>query len=85
MSKKRYWIGMLLLTGCLMGLFVIAAGDGDISHAADTTGVVTADSLNVRSGAGTSYEKLTSLPKGTVVTIQETVTVSSSDKWYKIP
>ena len=48
MSKKRYWIGMLLLTGCLMGLFVIAAGDGDISHAADTTGVVTADSLKDR-------------------------------------
>lgn len=85
MNRKSYWIGMLLVTGCLLGLFVIAAGNGDVSHAAGTTGTVTADSLNVRSGAGTKYEVLTTISKGTVVTIQETVAVSSSDKWYKIP
>ena len=43
------------------------------------TGVVTATSLNVRSGYGTSYSKIGSLSKGSKVEI-----VESKNGWYKI-
>ena len=43
------------------------------------TGVVTATSLNVRSGYGTSYSKIGSLLKGTKVEV-----VESKNGWYKI-
>lgn len=84
MNNKRKGTGILFLVICLTGLFGMVNG-WDVSHAADQTGIVTASSLNVRSGAGTNFEVVTKLPKGTSVTIQETVTVSNSDKWYKIP
>lgn len=54
-------------------------------QAADKTGVVTAEVLNVRKGAGTSYDRLTSdgkvvqLEKETKVTI-----LSESDGWYHV-
>ena len=44
------------------------------------TGVTTATSLNVRSGAGTSFSKIGSLSKGSTVQIEET----TSNGWYKI-
>lgn len=42
-------------------------------------GLVTADSLNVRSGYGTSYTKIGTIPKGMEVEI-----VESKNNWYKI-
>lgn len=84
MNSKKKWIGIFLLIGFLAGIILISGGK-DVSYAADVTGVVTADSLNVRSDAGTSYAILTKLTKGTKVTVQETVTTSTGEKWYKIP
>ena len=55
-----------------------------ISASAAKTGVVSADSLNVRSGAGTNNSIVTSLKEGTSVTINSEVTDSSGQKWYKI-
>ena len=53
------------------------------SQASSTTttkkGTVTANSLNVRSGASTSYKKIGSLKKGAKVTIYQT-----KNGWYKI-
>ncbi|MGL5693270.1 MAG: N-acetylmuramoyl-L-alanine amidase, partial [Peptostreptococcaceae bacterium] len=43
------------------------------------TGTVTADALNVRSGAGTNYDKIGTLKKGEKVTI-----LSTSKGWHKI-
>ena len=45
----------------------------------DATGTVTATSLNVRVGPGTSYDVLETLANGTVVTI-----TGNSDGWYRI-
>ena len=84
MNSKKKWIGIFLLIGFLAGIILISGGK-DVSYAADVTGVVTADSLNVRSDAGTSYAILTKLTKGTKVTVQETVTTSTGEKWYKVP
>lgn len=43
------------------------------------TGTVTASALNVRSGAGTNYKIVKSIPKGSKITI-----LSTSESWYKI-
>lgn len=48
------------------------------------SGTVTAEWLNVRSGAGTSYDVLVVIPEGTKVTIIETVADGSGSKWYHI-
>ena len=50
---------------------------------AGMTGVVTASSLNVRAGAGTGYDKVGSLSKGTRVMILETTKVGSAE-WGRI-
>lgn len=84
MKSKKGVVGTLMFIGVLTGLFAIG-GRRDVARAANTVGVVTASSgLNVRSGAGTNYSKLTTLPSGTEVTIQETVTDDAGEKWYKI-
>jgi uncharacterized protein YgiM (DUF1202 family) len=48
-------------------------------EAAPTYLRVTATSLNVRSGPGTSYDKVASLPAGRVIQVEETL-----DGWYKV-
>lgn len=45
--------------------------------------VTTSDGLNVRTGAGTSYTRLTTLPKGTSVVITGSSKDSSGKVWYK--
>ena len=52
---------------------------GDSDGGEQTTGIVTADALNVRSGAGTGYSRLGLLYSGNSVTI-----LGSSNRWYKI-
>lgn len=47
-------------------------------------GVVSGGWLNVRSGAGTSYNVLTVIPEGTKVTIIETVKDKDGSQWYHI-
>ena len=60
----------------------IKVSSGSTSQPSTTTtkATVTATSLNVRSGAGTSYSVITKLPKGTVVDVLE----SASNGWKKI-
>ncbi|MBR6338491.1 MAG: SH3 domain-containing protein, partial [Ruminococcus sp.] len=53
-------------------------------NASAKTGVVTADSLNVRTGAGTNNSIITSISEGTSVTIKGEANDSSGQKWYKI-
>ena len=59
----------------------ISTGSNSGSHNSDTktSGIVTADALNVRSGAGTGYSRLGLLYSGNSVTI-----LGSSNGWYKI-
>lgn len=56
-----------------------SGSDNGSSSETKTTGYVTADALNVRSGAGTSYSRLGLLYKGNSVSI-----LGSSNGWYKI-
>lgn len=54
------------------------------ASAANMTGNCTADVLNVRSGAGTSYSKTGTVSYGDSLTILSETTDSSGAKWYKI-
>ena len=56
-----------------------SGGSNSGSNDTKTTGTITADALNVRSGAGTGYSRLGLLYKGNSVTI-----LGSSNGWYKI-
>ena len=60
---------------------VSGSSGGSDSGSSDTQsiGTITADALNVRSGAGTGYSRLGLLYKGNSVTI-----LGSSNGWYKI-
>lgn len=80
--KKRavlVWMVTLILTA---GIFFLLPGK---SQAVNQTGVVTADLLNVRTGAGTSHSKVqhngkpVQLKSGTKVTILE-----KEEGWYKV-
>lgn len=54
------------------------------ASAANLMGSCTADVLNVRSGAGTSYSKTGTVSYGDSLTILSETTDSSGAKWYKI-
>ena len=72
-------LGTLCAAAMTMCLFQPAS-----VSAANKTGVVTADSLNVRTGAGTNNSIITSISEGTKVTVKGSATDSSGQKWYKI-
>ena len=60
--------------------YISSGSASGVSERGDTlTGTVTADALNVRSGAGTGYSRLGLLYSGNSVTI-----LGSSNGWYKI-
>lgn len=63
---------------------VSASSDSSSSSSQTTTGTVVDGSLNVRSGAGTSYKVLVVIPDGTKVSIIEYVQDENGDKWYHI-
>ena len=58
----------------------VSSGSTSQTSTSTTKATVTATSLNVRSGAGTSYSVITKLSKGTVVDVIE----SASNGWKKI-
>ena len=67
--------------GCVSGDYIkVSSGSTSQPSTSTTKATVTATSLNVRSGAGTSYSVITKLPKGTVVDVLE----SASNGWKKI-
>ena len=73
------------MIGCVVLVCVVfsLAGRNPVV-AANETGIVTAESLNVRSAAGTENTSITKITKGTTVTILETTQDSTGASWYKI-
>jgi L,D-peptidoglycan transpeptidase YkuD (ErfK/YbiS/YcfS/YnhG family) len=80
-SKSGSWykINYNGRTGYVSSDYVQASGTGTTPPAESTTYTVTASTLNVRSGAGTSYASIGSVTKG-----QKLSVVSKSGSWYKI-
>lgn len=70
---------VLVTSAPLDGFFSMTA------YAAETTKLtVTGDVVNVRKGAGTSYGKVTTVTRSTVLTSQGTAKDSSGTVWYKV-
>ena len=54
------------------------------AQAAGFAGSVTADNLNIRSGAGTNYDSVTKLANGTKVTVLSETTGTDGKRWYQL-
>lgn len=80
-SRKRLfsWISMLVL---VMGLLVHFSGSG-LAYA-EKTGVLTGTNVNVRTGPGTEYGKITQVNTGQQVTIIGEATATTGNLWYQV-
>ena len=76
-SGTTGWVSGSYLTS---GSTSTGGSTGGSTSTNTTKATVTADSLNVRSGAGTNYSVITKISKGTVVDVLE----SNSNGWKKI-
>lgn len=77
----------LCITLLMLLLAALPAGrlDSLSAHAADSTLLtVTGDIVNIRSGAGTSYSKLTTVTRSTVLTSLGTAKDASGAVWHKV-
>lgn len=77
MTLRKYFFAVA-------AVFVISVLSSFFTVSAAQTGKCTADALNVRSGAGTSYSKTGMLYYGDTVTVKSTVKGSDGSEWYKI-
>lgn len=68
---------LILALSILASVFAIGSSAASLAYGA---GTVSATSLNIRSGPGTEYSRVTVVSKGTVLVILE----KSTEKWYKI-
>lgn len=75
---------IIILAVLLLCVFTIPEG-GYATTYTDTKGTITSDSgVNVRKDAGTTYDIVMALAKGTVVTVLSDKKGSDGYKWYKI-
>ncbi len=87
MKRQRWkrWVAVLLtlaLGGRLS--FAVPVPFNRVYAYTERQATVNASSLNVRSGPGTSYSRVTSLSKGTSVTVINEVNGSDGKLWYQI-
>jgi len=83
-SLKRL-IALVILAAVLVTSFPLDGFVFPTVYAAETTTLtVTGDVVNVRSGAGTSYSKVTTVERSAVFTSLGTAKDSSGKVWYKI-
>lgn len=84
--KKHFWKKALagLLAGAFLFSFSGSPAAAPVRAYAAESASVTASSLNLRSGPGTDYEKVKSLPHGMTVTILETTSGSDGQTWAKV-
>lgn len=78
---KKGITGISLVTAVMILYISLFSG---VSVYAAQSGKCTADTLNVRSGAGTSYAVIGHIFYGNTVTVDSTVSASDGGKWYKI-
>ena len=81
--KRRIAVLLALVLGIQMSL-AIQVPFGQVYAYTERPATVNASSLNVRSGPGTSYSRVTSVSKGTSVTVVNEVNGSDGKLWYQI-
>ncbi len=78
-------IAVLLGVVLAVQLPALSASRADLSFAyTSQPATVNASSLNVRSGPGTGYSAITTLSRGTAVTVIDETMASDGRKWYQI-
>jgi len=83
-SVKRL-VALLLLAAVLVTSFPLDGFVSFTAYASETTKLtVTGDVVNVRSGAGTSYNKISTVDRSTVLTSLGTSKDSAGAVWYKV-
>ena len=78
MNRTKRAISLILILLLLASLPILTAGAAGTIAAG--TAKVNASALNVRTGAGTNYSVIRSIPNGTTVVVLE----KTSDSWYRI-
>ncbi len=87
MKRQRWKRKMAVLLALVLGIqmsFVIQVPFGQAYAYTERQATVNASSLNVRSGPGTSYSRVTSVSKGASVTVINEVNGSDGKQWYQI-
>lgn len=86
--KKQMWkkgVAVWLILALSIQLpFVVQTPFTETYAYTERQATVNASSLNVRSGPGTAYSRVTSLSKGTSVTVINEVNGSDGKRWYQI-
>ncbi len=86
--KKQLWMrGLAAVTGLVLGIHMLvctALAPGQVYAYMARSATVGATTLNVRSGAGTSYTSLAKLAKGTAITVIDETTGTDGNTWYQI-
>ena len=78
MNRTKRAISLILIMVLLASLPILTAGA--VGPIAAGTAKVNASALNVRTGAGTNYSVIRSIPNGTTVVVLE----KTSDSWYRV-
>lgn len=87
MKKRKSWQkGLAAVLGLILSIQAPAGGMPALTAYAYTERMATvnAGTLNVRSGAGTSYSQVSQLAKGAAVTVIGETTASDGKLWYQI-
>lgn len=85
MKAAKRLIALILLAAVLVTSFPLDGFTGFTAYAAEITKLtVTGDVVNVRKGAGTSYSKVTTVDRSTVLTSLGSSKDSSGTVWYKV-
>jgi uncharacterized protein YvpB len=73
-------VAAAILTGAVFSPLVPLSSNQSLAEAASSSYIVDATSLNVRSGPGTNYERIGSLPQGSSIQVIQRL----DNGWYKI-
>ena len=77
MKNLKKSIVVVLILSIFVSVFAMGAYAADLAYGAAT---VAATSLNIRSGSGTDYDRVTVVSRGTILVILE----KTSSEWYKV-
>ena len=82
--RKNTISALLVLTMIFFLFAAVSAVSHEKAYATGETAKVTADALNVRTGAGTGYKCIGTMLKGKTFTVKGTASDKNGVKWYKL-
>lgn len=80
--KNRRFLSRIVLVALVAGLFLHTSGLGYAYT--EKTGVLTGTNVNVRTGPGTEYSRITQVNTGQQVTVLGEATATTGNLWYQV-